>query len=90
MIGSSADQVEYWRAEARKLATLLMSSYVWVHEYKSAEVDEALEPYIGTYDQKQHRIGSINATETENPNDRTGFKSVLQESRKGVRWEGPA
>ena len=47
MIGSSADQVEYWRAEARKLATLLMSSYVWVHEYKSAEVDEALKPYLG-------------------------------------------
>ena len=47
MIGSSADEVEYWRAEARKLATLLMSSYVWVHEYKSAEVDEALKPYLG-------------------------------------------
>ncbi len=47
MIGSSADQIEYWRAEAHKLAALLMSEYTWVHEYKIAEVDSALEPYIG-------------------------------------------
>lgn len=47
MIGSSADQVEHWRAEAYKLAALLMSEYTWVHEYKIAEVDEALKPYLG-------------------------------------------
>jgi hypothetical protein len=47
MIGSTQDELEYWRAEARKLATLLMSSYVWVHEYKSSEVDAALKPYLG-------------------------------------------
>lgn len=47
MIGSSADEVEYWRAEAHKLAALLMSGYTYVHEYKIAEVDEALKPYIG-------------------------------------------
>jgi hypothetical protein len=67
MIGSTQDELEYWRAEARKLATLLMSSYTWVHESKIAEVDAALKPYLG----KQAR-------------------QVLQESRKGVRWEGPA
>ena len=47
MIGSTQDELEYWRAEARKLAALLMSSYVWVHEYKTDEVDEALKPYLG-------------------------------------------
>jgi hypothetical protein len=47
MIGSTQDELEYWRSEARKLATLLMSSYVWVHEYKSDEVDAALKPYLG-------------------------------------------
>jgi len=47
MIGSSADEAEYWRAEAIKLAKLLMSEYTWVHEYKIAEVDSALEPYLG-------------------------------------------
>jgi len=47
MIGSSADQIEYWRAEAHKLAKLLMSEYTWVHEYKMQEVDRALQPYIG-------------------------------------------
>ena len=47
MIGSSADQIEYWRAEAHKLAALLMSAYTWVHESKIAEVDSALEQYIG-------------------------------------------
>jgi hypothetical protein len=67
MIGSTQDELEYWRAEARKLATLLMSSYVWVHEYKSSEVDAALKPYLG----KEAR-------------------RVLQESREGVRWDGPA
>ena len=46
MIGSSADQVEYWRAEAYKLAELLMSAHTWVHEYRIAEVDEALKPYL--------------------------------------------
>ena len=47
MFGSTADEAEYWRAEAYKLARLLMSSYTWVHEYKIAEVDEALKPYLG-------------------------------------------
>lgn len=47
MIGSTQDELEYWRSEARKLATLLMSSYVWVHEYKTDEVNEALKPYLG-------------------------------------------
>lgn len=47
MNGTLADEVEYWRAEARKLAALLMSEYTWVHEYKIAEVDEALKPYLG-------------------------------------------
>lgn len=47
MIGSAADEVEYWRAEAHKLAALLMSAYTWVHEHKIAEVDEALKPYLG-------------------------------------------
>jgi hypothetical protein len=67
MIGSTQDELEYWRAEARKLATLLMSSYTWVHESKIAEVDEALKPYLGV----ESKLG-------------------LQESRKDVRWEGPA
>lgn len=47
MIGSSADELEYWRAEAHKLAALLMSEYTFVHERKIAEVDEALKPYLG-------------------------------------------
>ncbi len=47
MIGSSADQIEYWRAEAHKLARLLMSEYTWTHEHKVAEVDKALKPYLG-------------------------------------------
>jgi hypothetical protein len=48
MNGSLADEVEYWRAEAYKLAGILMSSYTWVHEYKIEEVDKALAPYLGT------------------------------------------
>jgi hypothetical protein len=48
MIGSMADEVEYWRAEAYKLANILMSSYTWVHEYKIEEVDKVLKPYLGT------------------------------------------
>lgn len=47
MNGSLADEVEYWRAEAYKLANILMSSYTWVHEYKIEEVDKALKPYLG-------------------------------------------
>jgi hypothetical protein len=47
MNGSLADEVEYWRAEAYKLANILMSSYTWVHEYKIEEVDKALVPYLG-------------------------------------------
>ena len=47
MNGSLADEVEYWRAEAYKLASILMSSYTWVHEYKIEEVDKALAPYLG-------------------------------------------
>jgi hypothetical protein len=43
-----ADEVEYWRAEAYKLANILMSSYTWVHEYKIEEVDKVLKPYLGT------------------------------------------
>ena len=50
MNGSLADEVEYWRAEANKLAKLLMSSYVWVHEYQIEEVDKALVPYLGVED----------------------------------------
>lgn len=41
------NEVEALRAECLKLAHLLMSEYVWVHEYKIAEVDEALKPYVG-------------------------------------------
>jgi hypothetical protein len=48
MNGSLADEVEYWRAEAHKLAKLLMSEYTWVHEYKMEEVDKALKPYLGS------------------------------------------
>jgi hypothetical protein len=48
MNGSLADEVEYWRSEAYKLAGILMSSYTWVHEYKIEEVDKALSPYLGT------------------------------------------
>lgn len=47
MIGSTQDELEYWRSEARKLATLLMSAHTWVHESKINEVDEALKPYVG-------------------------------------------
>lgn len=47
MIDSSADELEYWRAEAHKLAALLMSEYTFVHERKIAEVDEAIKPYFG-------------------------------------------
>ena len=47
MVGSTADEAEFWRSEAYKMARLLMSEYTWVHEYKIAEVDEALKPYLG-------------------------------------------
>jgi hypothetical protein len=43
----AADEIEDLRAEAHKLAALLMSEYTWVHESKIAEVDSALESYIG-------------------------------------------
>lgn len=43
----AADQIEHLQAECQKLANMLMSEYTWVHEYKIAEVDEALKPYLG-------------------------------------------
>ena len=52
MIGSSADQVEYWRAEARKL------------------------------DEQCIKLRA--------ENEQLRSKLALQESREGVRWEGPA
>jgi hypothetical protein len=48
MNGTLADEVEYWRFEATKLAKLLMSEYVFVHERLIEEVDDALGPYIGS------------------------------------------
>ena len=48
---SAMKDVFYWKSEAYKLAALLMSSYTWVHEYKIAEVDEALAPYLGGADE---------------------------------------
>ena len=47
MSGTLADEVEYWRSEATKLARLLMSEYVFVHERFVEEVDDALSPYMG-------------------------------------------
>ena len=90
MIGSSADEVEYWRAEAHKLATILMSEYTWVHEYKISEVDEALKPYIGTSDQKQRQNGSLNATETANPIDHSDLVTELRNRAcpAGLPWTG--
>lgn len=41
------NELKLLKAECQKLAGLLMSSYTWVHEYKIAEVDEALKPYYG-------------------------------------------
>jgi hypothetical protein len=45
-----ADEVEYWRLEATKLAKLLMSEYVFVHERLIEELDEVLKPYLGGID----------------------------------------
>ena len=42
-----ADEIEYLRVECRKLAALLMSEYVFVHEHMIGQVDAALEPYRG-------------------------------------------
>jgi hypothetical protein len=42
-----ADEVQYWRFEATKLAKLLMSEYVFVHERLIEELDEVLKPYVG-------------------------------------------
>lgn len=50
LFSAAADEIERLHKECQKLASLLMSEYTWVHEYKVAEVDKALEPYIG----KQH------------------------------------
>lgn len=50
VFGEAADEIERLNAECRKLAGLLMSEYVWVHEYKIAEVDDALNPYLGRED----------------------------------------
>jgi hypothetical protein len=36
--------------QCRKLADLLMSELVFVHERKIAEVDEALKPFLGRED----------------------------------------
>lgn len=47
VFGEAADEIERLNAECRKLAGFLMSEYVWVHEYKIAEVDDALRPYLG-------------------------------------------
>ena len=44
------DEVEYLKAENKKLAGYLMSSYVFVHELIIKEVDEALHAYLGTED----------------------------------------
>lgn len=48
--GEAADEIERLHKECHKLASLLMSEYTWVHEYKVAEVDEALKPYLGRED----------------------------------------
>lgn len=43
----ASGEIRLLRMEAQKLANLLMSAYTYVHEYKIAEVDEALKPYLG-------------------------------------------
>lgn len=43
----ASGEIRLLRMEIQKLANLLMSGYTWVHEYKIAEVDEALKPYLG-------------------------------------------
>lgn len=43
----SKQEIELLQAECRKLANLLMSPYVFVHETLVEEVDRALAPYIG-------------------------------------------
>jgi hypothetical protein len=48
MSGTLADEVEYWRSEATKLAKLLMSEYVFVHEHFVEEIDDALSLYVGS------------------------------------------
>lgn len=46
----AADEIEYWRSEANKLAKLLMCEYVFVHERLIEQVDTALSPYFGNPD----------------------------------------
>jgi hypothetical protein len=46
-----ASEVQALRAECIKLADLLMSGLVFVHESKITEVDIALAPYLGGSDQ---------------------------------------
>lgn len=43
----ASGEIRLLRIETQKLANLLMSEYTWVHEYKIAEVDSALKPYLG-------------------------------------------
>jgi hypothetical protein len=48
---SRTQEVERLRSECFKLAHLLMSGLVFVHESKMTEVDLALAPYLGDSDQ---------------------------------------
>jgi hypothetical protein len=47
---SRTQEVERLRSECFKLAHLLMSGLVFVHESKITEVDLALAPYLGDTD----------------------------------------
>lgn len=40
-------EIERLRGECLRLASFLMSEYVWVHEHIVSDVDKALEAYVG-------------------------------------------
>lgn len=47
LLRNCADELERLEKECIKLAHLLMSGLVFVHESKITEVDKALAPYLG-------------------------------------------
>lgn len=56
------DEVEYLRVECQKLAALLMSEFVFVHERLVADVDAALAPYRGR--QAGPSVSTVNGSES--------------------------
>ncbi len=47
LVRDSIVEIEKLRTECQRLAKLLMSEYVFVHERLIEEVDETLKPYLG-------------------------------------------